>query len=123
VGLLVIGILVVTRQGPDDASDNAWLVMLLPLSQFIVVGVGLLAAAAMPGRARATALAGSLMVMIGIGLLNVLYMWQSAAGNEADIHGNDYRGPVLRMTEVVAALTLLVPVLHRLPAPHRSAGR
>ena len=98
------GLLILLAIIPADASDNAWLAVLLPGMWLMVMGVAALPVSVLPLRFRVPCLAALLFnVLVQGAALTVALGLGAVLANERDLTGLDFRGPVRQAFAVFAA--------------------
>lgn len=120
--LLFLGIFAVIEQIPDGSGDNAWLIAGLPAWGLGLPAIGLLLGAVIPGRerrAKATGGALAVLVVFGSGAGAILAL-AAVTGDEYDLNGYAWRGPVWRMTAITAATIVAVMGIHLIRLPRLS---
>jgi hypothetical protein len=117
--LLLIGAgRVIFRLVPDGSGDNGWLAILIPIAHLVLAALGLAVSVFIPGDGmRRGVMAGSLMAMLVLGTIDVAVLAVAGAEGGTDLDGYEYQGPLWRMAAVVAAVTVAVWALHRIPPP------
>lgn len=104
VSMLGAGLLILRVVIPANASDNAWLAVLLPGMWLMVMGVAALAVSVLPLRFRAPCLAGILFNVLVYGAgLTLAFALGAVFANERDLTGLEFRGPVRHAFVVLAA--------------------
>lgn len=116
VGYAVLGLVLAAVMlfgiPPEESSDNAWLIMLVPAYWFGVTAPMLVASAVLPRASqRERALVATIFAFVLLGLLTVGFLLTTAVlGPRRDLLGYSFRPQILLALAISLAMLLAVPL-------------